>query len=191
MELKLKQSWYDFYKNKVNKQYYYHITRKYKPFIDEIKKELREDQYTHLIEMGCGIGSITKYFLKKLPYNKYTVIDNDVQMLGLTAKNFQDVISENVIIQLFDITFPYFQTGDIIHSHGVLEHFDDCFIEKIIYSQLKVAPIVIHYVPSNKYDYKSFGDERLLSKEYWMKHFNPTEIIEFNNGYDLILKWRR
>ena len=80
---------------------------------------------------------------------------------------------------------------NIIHSHGVLEHFEDHEIHEILHYQKAISPLLIHYVPSDKYTYKSFGDERLLSKEYWKENFNPTEIIEFNSGYDLILKWRR
>jgi hypothetical protein len=45
-------------------------------------------------------------------------------------------------------------------------------------------------VPGEKYKEPSFGDERLLSIEKWMD-LNPTDIIEFNEGFDLILYWKK
>lgn len=188
MQIETQQTWYNFYKNKVNNKYYNYITNRYKPFIDEIKKEIKNNNY--IIEMGCGLGNITKSLLKTYPHCRYKIIDNDSKIIYLAIDHLDAIMVE---WDLFDITmpFPYNQNCDIIHSHGVLEHFSDSDISEILQNQLKVSPILIHYVPSNKYNYKSFGDERLLSKEYWMKHFSPSEIIEFNNGYDLILKWRR
>ncbi len=188
MKLKTQQTWCEFYKNKANENYYNYITCKYKCFIDEIKKELKVRK--SVIEMGCGLGNITKALIRENKNCQYKIIDNKSDIIELAIKHIDCSV---VDWDLFDITmpFPYNERCDLIHSHGVLEHFSDDQIHEILKNQLKISPVLIHYVPSNKYDYKSYGDERLLSKEYWKENFNPTDIIEFNNGYDLILKWRK
>ena len=35
----------------------------------------------------------------------------------------------------------------------------------------------------------SFGDERLMSAWEWKRKFQPSSIIEFNEGKDLVLVW--
>lgn len=35
----------------------------------------------------------------------------------------------------------------------------------------------------------SFGDERLLSPDYWLSNFKPQEHILFNDGHDLAMVW--
>lgn len=80
--------------------------------------------------------------------------------------------------------------GEVGHSHGVLEHFNDVEIRDIIKLQREQYETLIHYVPSYLYRTPSFGDERLMTPENWQEICQPDEIIEFNGGYDLILKWR-
>ena len=44
----------------------------------------------------------------------------------------------------------------------------------------------LHYVPLNGYKEPSFGDERLLPKEFWIEMFNPIIYMVFNNNKDLV-----
>jgi len=184
----LKRSWYEFYKNKCNEQYYQYICSKYYRFIYEIFEHLKDNM--SIGEFGCGIGNITKMLIKYNPYSFHNLIDSSSSILDLANNHLRNTNGRYDLTQ-WDILEPYKIKFDLIHSHGVLEHFSNQDITKIINNQLAISPLLIHYVPSDKYDYKSFGDERLLPKEYWRREFKPTEIIEFNNGYDLILKWRK
>lgn len=180
------KTWYDFYKNKCNESYYNYICVQYKDFINEIYNNMKP--FMNIGEFGCGIGNITKVLMCVQPNNNYTLIDNSNLILDLVEQHLDTL---HINIDCWDILNKYPAKFDLIHSHGVLEHFEDYEIHKILENQKSIAPLLIHYVPSNKYEYKSFGDERLLSKEEWKEKFSPSEIIEFNDGYDLILKWRK
>ncbi len=182
--MKTYNSWLDFYTVRNNKSYYNHIRDKYSPFIDKISECILANNYQTIVELGCGIGSITRSLIERFPTKIYDVVDKDKEMLNLCISN----LSYLSTIQFWkaDILKTSFG-GDIIHSHGVLEHFSDSQIRKII--SLQKGKTLLHYVPSNKYDNPSFGDERLMSPEQWEKICSPDETIEFNDGYDLILKW--
>lgn len=176
--------WNKFYQNRIGDSYLIYAAKRYSPFIDVLQKAVREKQATRVGEFGCGIGTITKLMEKSSL--TFTLIDNDEEILALTEYQFHTKVDR----QKHDILIPIEKKFDIIHSHGVLEHFTPNEVKQIIDNQLKISPCLIHYVPSDKYDYRSFGDERLLSKEEWNGLIHPTEIIEFNNGYDLILIWK-
>lgn len=175
-------TWLGFYQNKLNKNYLSNLEDKYTFFISLLKTEMEGKQT--IAEFGCGISNITKLIMNN--NSEFSVIDNNTNMLKLSRSN----LNKNINYILLDITKRYNKNFDLIHSHGVLEHLSINNIKKSIGNQLKISNNLFHYVPSNKYNYKSFGDELLLSKEQWKGLVNPDEIIEFNNGYDLILKWR-
>ncbi|OQY10304.1 MAG: hypothetical protein B6I28_01270 [Fusobacteriia bacterium 4572_132] len=174
-------NWYNFYKDRLNISYNKHIEKKYSLFIKEIEKLINPN--STILEMGSGIGSITK-ILNKRKKGNFLISDINKNMLKLSNQNLKSIPSF-----IFDIKNHLYKKVDIIHCHGVLEHFDNTDIQKIIKNQLKSCTHLIHYVPSNKYKIQSFGDERLLSKEEWFNLIKPKEIIAFNNNYDLILKW--
>lgn len=180
------KSWYEFYNQKCNVKYYNYVHDKYNPFISKIIEEMHPR--AKIAEFGCGMGNITKALMYVNQHANYTLIDNSNEMLDLAEQNLDTL---NLNIECWDILTPYPERFDLIHSHGVLEHFSDDEIKQIIENQLSICNKLIHYVPSSKYNYQSYGDERLLSKSYWRKNFKPTNIIEFNDGYDLILIWEK
>jgi hypothetical protein len=79
------------------------------------------------------------------------------------------------------------QTFDMAFSHGVLEHFDDFQIRDIINQCKDCSILSMHYVPSNRYLEPSRGDERLMSVDQWLQIYPFDDIVEFNEGKDLIL----
>ena len=167
-------TWKEFYKNRLNDNYFSHVKNQYRKFIDEVENTFNTNDI--VMEVGCGIGSITKALIERKKA-KYFLSDVNEEMLKLTEKNVcRKGMNYNILDKL-----PFHV--DVIHSHGVLEHFEPEEVKKIINNQRAVCRKLVHYVPSNKYDYKSFGDEMLLSKEEWKKIICPYEIKEFNNGY--------
>jgi len=173
-------TWNNFYKDKLNDKYLNYIKTKYTPYIEVVKSS--GNSY---LEIGCGISSITKLIYEK---NKaFIVTDKDPFMLRLSKLNLKAL---NVKIKKMDATNPFDIRTDVIHSHGMLEHLTPNQMKQSIDCSLSQCKTLIHYVPSNKYDYKSYGDELLLSPKEWKQLVNPTEIIEFNKRYDLILIWR-
>jgi len=176
-------AWTEFYQDRLNSEYYAHISRKYGRFISEVKKAIRPGDV--VVEFGCGIGNISRA-LSNLECSLICV-DNVNDMLTFSAKNKLQGRAQFI---LADITKPYFIPGDVAHSHGVLEHLSNRQIQEAIKLQLKQYRELIHYVPGHRYKFPSFGDERLMTPEQWDAICKPDEIIEFNEGYDLILKWR-
>lgn len=166
--------WNDFYNKKVNSTYQIYFERRYKPFLDAIIAS----HPSEIIEGGCGIGSISKYFTR---YGvNCTGFDLDSDMVRLANLNcpkarfyWDDLLSSPANI---DKRF--------LVTHGVLEHLFNFEIESI----LNKYPNSIHYVPTDKYTTQTFGDERLLSREFWEDTFNIKEVNTFNQGYDLMFK---
>jgi hypothetical protein len=77
----------------------------------------------------------------------------------------------------------------VVHSHGMLEHFDDHTIRDVIRAHSH-ARVQVHYVPG-LYDEPTFGDERLMPAESWMDICAPNQIIKFNDGLDYALIFER
>lgn len=186
MPCKTLSRWADFYRDRVNQSYFEHIQRKYEPFINAIADEVLPAM--KVVELGCGIGSITKALIMKQRMVEYCVVDSDKEMLALTHNNL-NMSGMQVKYLLSDIRQDCWW-GDVAHSHGVLEHFSNEDIRAIIKKQREQYEVLLHYVPSYLYVEPSFGDERLMTPENWHDICKPDEIIEFNGGFDLILKWK-
>lgn len=176
-------SWYDFYKDRVNNiSYEEYFKKRYALFLNM----LSENMNGNVLEVGCGTSLVTKLVYKNGV--SFNILDNDCNMFSLSNKTLQ----KRLVSRYYgDIRKGFINRYGLIYSHGVLEHFSPAEIRSIIEKQLRVCDRLIHYVPSDKYTYKSFGDELLISKEEWKNICNPDNIIEFNNGYDLILIWRK
>ena len=169
--------WSDFYKSRVGESYPEYVIKRYETFLKELVS------YSHIREEGCGIGSISKAITMIGCLAKIDCFDIDKDQIELAKLNLN---SNKPYVG--DI-FKNHGKVDLIFSHGVLEHFNDNQIKEILNRQKSEANKVVHYIPSNKYLTRSFGDERLLSKDYWKNVFNPKEIIEFNEGFDLVAIW--
>jgi len=175
--------WIDIYKDRLNNSYYDYFCKQYSPFLETIFKY----QTPVVFELGCGMGNSTRFLNEQFNTSQHFCHDICPEMLALAMKNIE---STNVFYRNIDIrkVRNFDNPKSLIHSHGVLEHFSD----KDIYNILENfnGDIQVHYVPSDKWIIPSRGDERLLSKEYWDSKFCPSEIIEFNEGKDLILIWK-
>lgn len=190
-------SWPEFYKKKLESididTYYKKVCDKYKPFIDIIKENIVPG-YRSVLEAGSGLGNITKA-ISPLYNNYFICVDNNEEMLDMSLNHIgQD--KTNVVFRYGSILdFTSYQSNNrlnVIHSHGVLEHFDDYALNNIINMQLHKFSHLVHCVPSSKYEKPSFGDERLMTPQQWKDIFplgRQPNVIEFNDGYDLILKW--
>ena len=139
-------------------------------------------------EWGCGTAIITKILNEKGRFKKHVVMDNDEDMLDLARENVQQL--ESCLMFSNDIREPFAAAeASLAHSHGVLEHYGDNEIRAIVKNMKACSRFVACYVPSHKYTYKSFGDERLMSPAQWYDICQPRHIHEFNGGKDLILTW--
>lgn len=195
------KTWHDFYLERMNDNYRRHIERRYAPFIDKIITIAGKQNALYIAEMGCGAANVSRIIKKYYTTGIHMLVDKCPKMLDLAKQNMNG--EKDVFFFTADITDGDLRKAldlpilgpppriDLIHAHGVLEHFDNETIRKIIKLQLEMSPIAIHYVPSSKYEKPSFGDERLMSPAQWDQIAKPTSIEFFNDGYDLILTWER
>ena len=192
-------TWEKYYKDRVNNvvylQKFYH---KYKPFLDTVALKINSCDIIYFIGGGIGteLKALLRYYDRDIFAGKlFYIIDNSWEMLQLASINLNKVSHSIHYLQadLLDIHPEISQlikaeSYPLVISHGVLEHFKDAEIPTIIKS---FPTPQIHYVPLDKYNTPSFGDERLLTKGYWefniLKDFEK-ELEGFNNKYDLIIK---
>lgn len=164
--------WKSFYQSRVNSGYQDKFEQNYAPFLEFITEQTKYSKY--IIEMGCGIGSVSKALLKQ----------------GYTCSGF-DLSPDMVELANTNVGANLFRQGDIFKeqlpvdiigvSHGVLEHFSDEQIQQIC----EANKYSIHYVPLDKYVIPSFGDERLLPYQHWLDLVQPRDWFLFNKGHDL------
>lgn len=173
-------SWAAYYAHRINnKEYTKYFNQRYAPFLNCLRKAIAKD--SKVCEYGCGTGMVTTQIL--IPEVTFSACDIDTGMLNLARQHLNIPLFKHSILSR-----PVAKV-DVIHSHGVLEHFHPNQIKSIISQQKKWAQTLIHYVPSSKYTKVAFGDEHLWSKEQWQALVRPDNIVEFNEGKDLILCW--
>lgn len=194
------QDWYDIYKERMNKRYTEKVREKYRPFINKIV----EGHAPQFVELGCGAGNITHAVRdshRSIP--RMYLVDNCPKMLGLALQNNPVGYCNFLCADITDrfIFCPQFDFNTVVHSHGVLEHFNDANILRIIRQADRIGGRQVHYVPEAKYEIPSRGDERLLSVDQWstMMKTVKTElgrgfkfkVSTFNDGYDILIETDR
>ena len=215
--MKQTKNWDEYYRCRVrDKAYIDKFSLKYSRFIKEIIFEIKmlaHDVGMPIIlkEEGCGIGTVSMAIsnmekkcigsmgltatLEIKEVSKVIFSDIDNAMLGLCHKNTCPIYSGGYLgnVPCFysreNICEPkYYEAPSMVVTHGVLEHFSDDDIMKIIstYDNDNVL-FQAHYVPTNRYTSPSFGDERLLTPEAWSALVKPDYYIMDNNGYDLYM----
>lgn len=140
------------------------------------------DQPKRLLEVGTGSGTMS-VFLSSLGYD-VTSIDNDEAVLSVAGKTSED-FRGSARYELADaFNLPY-ESGafDIAFSQGLLEHFSDEEIIRILEEQLRVARAAVFSVPNNFYGQKDVGNERLLTKECWERLVSRFRVVESENYY--------
>jgi hypothetical protein len=177
-------TWSTFYQSRQNPRYHAHVATRYAPLFHEVARR----SSGLVVEAGAGAGFSAVALRKQLPpITPLLLLEREADMLPLVQENAAH-LSETAVVQADVLTAPL-PLADVTFAHGVLEHFSDAVIRRMVARQRRVSRYVIHYVPSAKYATPSFGDERLLTAEQWSVIASPSTIIPFNDGYDLLLIW--
>lgn len=179
-------SWKTFYEKRINSSYQEYFNKRYAFLINLIIGM----GITSLKEEGVGIGSVMKALPLSIDCMGSDICDEMLDLCRRNNSHRQPVLWKEDIVTGESIDFFHEVDVQACISHGVIEHFDDETIKKIIDRQKSQFSTVIHYVPSDQYEIPSFGDERLLSKEYWLNLVNPTYLYEENEGKDLYLVFK-
>ena len=183
-------TWDEYYKSRVrNNEYRAAFRLKYGLFLKEIIfniKRLAQELGTPVIlkEEGCGIGTVS--------LSISSMEEKLLGSMGLTSvsetKEVSKVIFSDISPVMLGLCHENTCPPSIVVTHGVLEHFADDDIMKIIstYDNDNVL-FQAHCVPTNRYKSPSFGDERLLAPEVWDALIKPDYYILDNNGCDLYM----
>ncbi len=184
------KDWYDLYQEEIRlkKNLKSYVNYKIKNKHKLINLIIKYSNNKKIMEAGCGTGIISTY-LSSLGYD-VTEVDNDDKILGLAKMISKDYIKGNLpkfvkkdILKLdFDAN-----SFEVIFSNGVLEHFSDEHILKILKLQLKQGKYVIVGIPTNFFDQEEamYGDERFLPLKYWRNLFYKVgAIILEETSYD-------
>jgi SAM-dependent methyltransferase len=184
------RSWPEFYAGRLEgTRYADYFKKRYAPFLDAIIGHVTNGD--RLAEVGCGMASTTRALRDKCGiFSGYHCYDIDPEMVAMARANL-DAVHNSAPVDIADARLSIGCWPDIIHSHGLLEHFDDKDIQAILDAgRASGNPRrMIHYVPGDGYKVPSRGDERLLPLEFWRDTFKPTTTATFNSGLDYILEW--
>lgn len=156
--------------------------REKKPLIDKVIKYSKNGK---ILEAGSGT-SVNSIYLSRLGY-KVTCADNDEEMISLARKIAKSDQIKFLNVDILNLDLE--DRVDVVFSHGVLEHFSDEEIRKIINKELDLGDYLIFSIPSNFFNASDAinGDERFLSRNKWRKIINRSEgeiVEEFSYFYD-------
>lgn len=186
MQAKPKSAWATFYEGRHGDDYLSYVKERYAPFISEISNRIQLGDT--VLELGAGTGTITAALHEQYAMHPVSFIasDKDVDMRRILRRR---LLKTKVSVIALDAKRVPTHYADVVHSHGMLEHFDDHTIRDVILAHSH-ARVQVHYVPG-LYDEPTFGDERLLPAEAWMDICAPNQIIKFNDGLDYALIFER
>lgn len=178
-------AWKAFYDGREGHDYLNYVKERYKPFIEAVVSRIAPTDM--VLELGTGTGTITKAVVDASlqgPRLRFCATDIDPEMVGIAR---QRLVSDDVAVFKMDALQPCY--ANVVHSHGMLEHFDDDTIRSVIEAHSH-ARVQVHYVPG-EYEFPTFGDERLLPVKAWWDICKPDQIITFNGGLDYALVFER
>ncbi|MDD5606016.1 MAG: class I SAM-dependent methyltransferase [Patescibacteria group bacterium] len=81
------------------------------------------------------------------------------------------------VADTFCLPFPDASFDTAFHQ-GLMEHFSDSDITRMLDEQLRVAKRVVISVPNFLYPQKDLGNERLLRKEAWERIFKNYKLLK-------------
>jgi trans-aconitate methyltransferase len=180
-------AWASFYEGREGHGYLQYVKERYAPFISAIASRLQFKDC--VLELGAGTGTITKALVMRrdVGFSEARLCASDVDPAMVELAKERLAIEEEVSVFLKDALEP--SEADVVHSHGMLEHFDDITIRSVIEAH-RHARVQVHYVPG-EYDEPTFGDERLMPVKAWWDICQPDQIITFNGGLDYALIFER
>lgn len=185
------KDWYDIYLEEIKlkkdtKNYVDYKIKNKKKLIKLIEKYAKNKK---IMEAGCGTGIISTY-MASIGYDVYEVDINN-KILNLAKEISLNYIKKGTptFIQKDLLKLDFKENEfDVIFSNGVLEHFSDNEIKRILKLELEQASYVIVGIPTKFFndDEALHGDERFLEINHWrnlFKEVNATILEEKSYHY--------
>lgn len=165
--------WYELYKIDIEEfdkpdDYIKYKLKYKKKFVNRVIKYAKNKK---VIEMGCGTGLMAGY-LQKLGLD-VVALDLSQPVLDYACRiaKQSNIISPCKYQQGDILNLEYRKNSfDVSYSNGVLEHFNDEEIIKILKQQMNISKYVIFGIPSTYFDMseKMLGNERGLTLKEWL-----------------------
>ncbi|NQT89753.1 MAG: glycosyltransferase [Candidatus Omnitrophica bacterium] len=176
----IRRDWVDFYSGvDIEKE----ITHQAEVHEDLIRSITAASPQT-LLEVGSGSAAISFSIIKKKAIRIITV-DNRLNILKKVKEDARKLGLDIEVVCADAFSLPFREGAfDVVFSQGVLEHFTDVEIKRILDEKLKVCTKSVFFsVPNKHYRHKDFGNERLLSKGAWEKLLTGFNIKESRDYY--------
>lgn len=168
----------------------------FKTLIETIINFVKQHKIDILLETGFGTGYLMLRLAESISDIDILGVDNSLKcqirfeelvkeqhpaliepenrLFGTVNQSItSDIFDENLYIQ-FASTI---QKATIYHQ-GLLEHFSNDKIQRLLNLQVEFSDAVIFSIPSFFYGRQDFGDERLLTIEQWQEILIPFDLIE-------------
>lgn len=155
----------------------------HKSFLDQLCLK----PHSRVLEVGCGSGTMS-VFMSHLG-SDVTAVDRDASILERAEKASKELNGSVKFMEADAFELPFSDKEfDMAFSQGVLEHFSDEDILKLVREQLRVAKCVFFSVPNNFYRHRDFGNERLMAKREWEALLSAFDIKLSRNYYSIRTK---
>lgn len=90
----------------------------------ELLSEARFSEPVSILELGAGTGYVSRRIAETLPTRQVTLVDANARMLEVAQETFAPVACEVTLIHGDFFTLPPRGAYDLVHSAGVVEHFE-------------------------------------------------------------------
>lgn len=170
------KSWDEYYTDWHKKDYERHI-KAWKGLCHRVARLTPKDG--KILEVGSGTGMMSIY-LSSMGFRVIGTDSNPIQVKR--AINLAKELDSKAKFKQIDLFSLEHGKGkmDTAFSQGLLEHYSDQDIERIINKQFEVAKVVVFSVPLDKFGHRSRGDERLLPENYWRKLIQNYKILHWS-----------
>lgn len=200
-KLSKQENWEREHFNKIAKEYenkygyddpftIYKINKKVKLFVDSVKNNVA-NKTPKILEIGCGTGTYTFVYSKKMPNSQVLATDISEEMISLCKNNKTKPKNVSFLVKSAYNTALKKDSVDVVCGFYILHHIDHKKTKKEILRVLKPGGVVYFYEPnilnpvvyaikSNKMLKRLIGD----STEEWA--INPTKIAADWNEFKVV-----
>jgi len=152
---------------------------------EEVSKILHhylQNNYTIILDIGCGSGETTKYILKTINNAKIIAVDNDERMIGRLKNIFAKEIANGQLVPVCQDIFEYLKNIETSHFDAItsswtihnFKNYDRTNLLKEIFRTLKPKGI---FVNMDKY----VLDDPTKEKESFDKAVNNLKLLSNKN----------
>lgn len=167
----------------------YKIKKKVNSFVGLINKFLNKDKLK-IVEIGCGTGTYTASYSKKLKSSRVIATDISEEMVNLCKNNNKNKNAKFEVRSAYNTKYPS-KSVDVVCGFYVLHHINQTKVKKEILRILKPGGMVYFYEPnilnpivylikSSQIIKKLIGD----SSDEWA--INPLKIEDEWKGFKVV-----